>query len=126
MVKPTHEKSISLSPVSPDSFSFAMQKLRSTGKFAYRLAHTNNQHVSSKTSTNTTTNTRSTSEERKHMAMIGAVSRSVMRNHPSTLDNVIPVIQSTFVPPLSTHTSSTDQLNLSASPISQNPIHSSR
>ena len=123
-VKPTHEKSISLSPVSPDSFSFAMQKLRSTGKFAYRLSHTNNQHVSSKTSTKTSTNTntRSTSDERKHMAMIGAVSRSVMRNHPSALDNVIPVIQSTVVPPLSTHTSSTDQLNLSASPISQVPF----
>ena len=50
--KQTHEKSISLSPVSPDSFSFAMQKLRSTGKFAYRLSHTNKHHVSSKTSTN--------------------------------------------------------------------------
>ena len=69
-----------------------------------------------------TLTTRSPSEERKHMARIGAVSRSVMRNHPSTLDNVVPVLPPTTVPSLSTHTSSTDELNLSASLISQVPF----
>ena len=116
----THEKSISLSPVSPDSFSFTMHKLRSKGKFAYRLAPTNTKNISSKPTTNTTS--RSSSEECRHLARIGAVSRSVMRNHPSTLDIVNPVIQSPIVPTLSSYTSTTDEANLSLTQISQIPF----
>ena len=97
-----------------------MHKLRSKGKFAYRLAPTNTKNVSSKPTTNTTS--RSSSEERRHLARIGAVSHSVMRNHPSTLDIVNPVIQSPIVPTLSSNTSTTDEANLSLSQISQIPF----
>ena len=116
----THIENISLSPVSPDSFSFAMQKLRSKGKFAYRLENTQSNR-STKPSKNTNT-VRSSSEERRYLDRIGAVSRSVMRNHPSTLDNVVPVLMSPIVPTLQTHTDGNHTNILSLSPISQMPL----
>ena len=119
----THEENISLSPVSPDSFSFAMTKLRSKGKFAYRLNNTNNTHNTKTTQNNTNnTNTRSSSDERRHLNMIGAVSRSVMRNHPSTLDNVIPVIEAPLVKKSRTNTVNIDEDLLALSQISQIPL----
>ena len=114
----THIENISLSPVSPDNFSFAMLKLRSKGKFAYRLDNT---HTNKPNKPPTKTNTkRSSSDERRHLDIIGAVSRSVMRNHPSTLDIVNPVVMPPIVPTLQTHTSS--HLDQSLSPVSQIPF----
>ena len=116
----THIDNISMSPVSPDNFSFAMQKLRSKGKFAYRLDNTRSKRPTN--SSNITNTVRSSSEERRYLDRIGAVSRSVMRNHPSTLDNVVPVLMSPIAPTLVTHTDSNHTNILSLSPVSQFPL----
>ena len=87
-VSKQHEQNLSLSPVSPDNFSFAMRNLRSKGKFAYRV-QTMNTHVTENSETISTSITRSDST--RHYAMQSAVSRSVMRNHPSTVASKSPV-----------------------------------
>ena len=87
-VSKQHEQNLSLSPVSPDNFSFAMRKLRSKGKFAYRV-QTMNTHVTENGKTISTSITRSDST--RHYAMQSAISRSVMRNHPSTVAPKSPV-----------------------------------
>ena len=91
-IEQTHVDDITLSPVSPDSFSFAMRKLRSTGKFAYRqkVNASSNVHPQppTKSKSNSTHNTFKThvSTQQAKYDREGAISRSVMRSYPSTTD----------------------------------------
>ena len=91
-IEQTHIEDISLSPVSPDSFSFAMRKLRSTGKFAYRQKTNASSHMlpqpptkSKSNSTHNTLKTHTSTQQAKYDRE-GAISRSVMRTYPSTTD----------------------------------------
>ena len=133
-IEQTHVEDISLSPVSPESFSFAMRKLRSTGKFAYRSKENNTSHVqpqhSVKTksvSTHTTIKTYTSTVQAKYDRE-GAISRSVMRSYPSTTDpNSYPHIpqfisnsNSPILPTYPTQTNTIDSDTLSQ--VSQTPL----
>ena len=108
-----------MSPVSPENFSFAMRRLRSEGKFAYRVQSMNT-HVTKNIETFSTTVTRSDST--KHYEMQSAISRSVMRNHPSTVASNT-TVKTTKVSPEASNTNMGDTIDLDMfSQVSQIPF----
>ena len=75
---------VSLSAVSPESSSFLMGKLRLKAKFTFNPPTHSQANEAILGATKHTPQT-STSSHSTHQSMLGAISRSVMHTHPSTV-----------------------------------------